>query len=175
MVRRLGVMFTGVALFCCGAASAEQPAGVASEVKQAYESLKTNLIRTAEKVPDSDYSFKPTPDVRTFAEVMEHVISAQTRACGAITGDHKTAPANLNDKSAIVSALHDAFALCDKAYGSLTDANMTETIQTPRGQHTRLAALVGNTIHDAEQYGILSVYMRIKGIIPPSSEHSSSR
>lgn len=61
-------------------------------------------------------------------------------------------------------------AQCDKAYASLTDANATEMIKTGRGERTRIGALIGNTTHDVEQYSILSVYMRLKGIVPPSSE-----
>ncbi len=172
--RRFLVGLLGTAALACSTLFA-QSGGVASEVKQAYESVKNNLMKTAEKVPEEDYSFKPTPDIRTFAEVMQHVISAQMHSCGAVTGEQKSVPSDLKTKPAIVDALRQAFAECDKAYSSLTDANMTEMIQTPRGQHSRLAALMGNTTHDAEQYGILSVYMRLKGIIPPSSEHAGGR
>lgn len=167
-------VFLAFAALCCGTAYA-QTGGVASEVKQAYESVKNNLMKTAEKVPEQDYSFKPTPDIRTFAEVMEHVVNSQLHACGAITGEHKTPSGDLKTKAGIVQGLREAFTECDKAYGSLTDTNMSEMIQTPRGQRSRLATLAGNTTHDAEQYGILSVYMRLKGIIPPSSEHSADR
>lgn len=83
--------------------------------------------------------------------------------------------ADLKMKGAMVDAQGDAFVECDKAYGSLTDANMTATIPRTRVQHSRLAALMSNTMHDAEQYCILSVYMRLKGIIPPSSEYSARR
>jgi hypothetical protein len=172
MTRLLG--FVAAAALACNTLYG-QSGGVASEVKQAYESVKNNLMKTAEKVPEEDYSFKPTPDIRTFAEVMQHVISAQMHSCGAVAGEQKSIPSDLKTKSAIVDGLREAFAECDKAYGLLTDANMTEAIRTPRGQHSRIAALMGNTTHDAEQYGILSVYLRLKGIIPPSSEHAGPR
>ena len=74
-----------------------------------------------------------------------------------------------------MAALNEAFAECDKAYESLTDANASEVIKTPRGQRTRLGALIGNTTHDSEQYGIMSVYMRLKGIVPPSSAGRSAK
>src|SRR5205823_14166308 len=78
-------------------------------------------------------------------------------------------------KTQIMAALNEAFAECDKAYESLTDANASEVIKTPRGQRTRLGALIGNTTHDSEQYGIVSVYMRLKGIVPPSSAGRSAK
>jgi hypothetical protein len=132
--------------------------------------VKNNLIKSAEKVPDADYSFKPTPEIRSFGEVMGHVVAAQSHTCGAILGQQSASPSKLETKSEIVSALKDAFAQCDKAYASLTDANATEMIKTGRGERTRIGALIGNTTHDVEQYSILSVYMRLKGIVPPSSE-----
>lgn len=150
---------------------AQNLSSVVNEVKQSYETVKNNLLKSAEKVPEEDYSFKPTPDIRSFAQVMGHVVAAQTHTCGVIAGDQKTAPPNLETKAQIVPALKQAFEECDKAYGSLTDANATEMVSTGRGQRTRLGALIGNTTHDVEQYSILSVYMRLKGIVPPSSEH----
>jgi uncharacterized damage-inducible protein DinB len=140
------------------------------EVKQAYESIKNNLLKTAEKVPEADYSFKPTPEIRSLGEVLGHVIAAQSHACAAINGGEAPPQSKLDSKAGIQAGLQAAFAECDKAYNSLTDANASELIKTPRGSRTRLGALMGNVVHDTEQYGILSVYMRLKGIIPPSSE-----
>lgn len=144
---------------------------LSADTKQAYESVKKNLLAAAEKVPEQDYSFKPTPEVRNFAEVLGHVSLAQTRTCGAIIGGGGGGTSMETSKAHVVDALKQSFAICDKAYESLTDANAAEIIKLPRGQKTRLGALAGNTTHDTEQYAILSVYMRLKGIVPPSSEH----
>lgn len=151
---------------------AQNLSAVITEVKQGYESVKNNLLKSAEKVPDEDYSFKPTPEIRSFGEVMGHVVAAEGHTCAAVLGDHSASHSKLETKTEVVSALKDAFAECDKAYASLTDANATEMVNTGRGQRTRLGALIGNTTHDVEQYSILTVYMRLKGIVPPSSEHS---
>jgi hypothetical protein len=157
------------------ALQAQNLSAVVGEVKQSYESVKNNLLKSAEKVPDADYSFKPTPEIRSFGEVMGHVVMAQGHTCAAISGEQSASPTKLDSKAEIVSALKDAFSVCDKAYASLTEANATEVIKTGRGQRTRLGALIGNTTHDVEQYSILSVYMRLKGIVPPSSERSSGK
>lgn len=160
-------LLTGVPLI-----QAQNLSGVITEVKQSYETVKNNLLKTAEKVPDEDYSFKPTPEVRSFGEVMGHVVAAQGHTCAAILGEQGGSHPKASTKAEIVSALKDSFAECDKVYGSLTDANATETVNTGRGQRTRLGALIGNMTHDVEQYSILTVYMRLKGIVPPSSERS---
>jgi hypothetical protein len=143
---------------------------MSTEVKQAYETVKNNLLKAAEKMPEKDYGFKPTPDIRSFAEVLNHVVMAQSHTCGAIAGEKASGMMGA-PKDALIGALKQSFAVCDKAYGSLTDANASEMVSTGRGQRTRLGALVGNTTHDVEQYAILSVYLRLKGIVPPSSEH----
>ena len=157
------------------AMQAQNLSSVITEVKQSYETVKNNLLKSAEKVPDADYNFKPTPEIRSFGEVMGHVVAAQGHTCAAILGEQSSSHQKPTSKAEIVSALKNTFAECDKAYGSLTDANATETINTGRGQRTRLGALIGNTTHDVEQYSILSVYMRLKGIVPPSSERSGGR
>ena len=146
---------------------------IAAEAKQAYTSVKNNIMKSADKVPDAVYAFKPTPDLRSFAEVLAHVAESQMRTCSAVLGEAKTVDAaSKTTKADMTAALQDAFSECDKAYDSLTDANALESIKTPRGQRSRIGALSGNTAHDSEQYGILSVYMRLKGIIPPSSDKS---
>lgn len=162
------------AFLCIGAVIARAQSGpsVVNEVKQAYESVKNNLLKTAEKVPEDAYSFKPTPEIRSFGEVLGHVIMAQSHTCAAVNGDQAPATSKLDTKASVTSALQAAFTECDKAYGSLTDANASEAIKTPRGSRTRLGALIGNLSHDSEQYGILAVYMRLKGIVPPSSDRS---
>ena len=68
-----------------------------------------------------------------------------------------------------MAALKESFAECDKAYDSLTDATAGEMTKAARPR-TKLGTLVGNTAHDNEMYGAMAVYMRLKGIVPPSSE-----
>jgi DinB superfamily len=154
-----------------GIVSAQTAPSVSAEIKQAYSRVKDNILKSADKVPDDAYSFKPTPELRTFAAVVNHVADSQMRTCAAVIGDQKEAStAARTSKADVVAALQASFTECDKAFDSLTDSNASETFKTPRGQRTRIGALTGNIAHDNEQYGILSVYMRLKNIVPPSSE-----
>lgn len=148
---------------------------MSTELKAAYNSVKNNLLKSADKMPDDGYAFKPTPDIRSFAEVLDHVAAAQMHACGAVTGEQKPVNAEAASKAEVTAALNAAFAECDKAYDALTDANAAEMIKTPRGERSRIGALAGNVAHDNEQYGILSVYMRLKGVVPPSSESAGRK
>ncbi|HEX4714836.1 MAG TPA: hypothetical protein VH164_07925, partial [Ktedonobacteraceae bacterium] len=80
-------------------------------------------------------------------------------------------PPETADKAAIVEALKASFAECDKAYGGITEANQTDMLQVgPVGKRSRLSMLWGNIAHDNEQYAILSLYLRLKGLVPPTSE-----
>ena len=150
------------------------PTGPAAEVQRAYQGLKANILKAAGNMPAEIYSYKPTPDIRTFARVVNHVTEAQGRSCGAANGTAgplPTVPPETADKAAIVGALQDSFAACDKAMASLTDANLTEMVQVgPAGKRSRIGLLWGTVSHDNEQYATLALYMRLKGLTPPSSE-----
>ncbi|HZQ54935.1 MAG TPA: DinB family protein [Bryobacteraceae bacterium] len=172
-MKRLTILGS-LAMFVCAAvvqAQSSAALSVSAEVKHAYDSVKRNILASAEKVPDSDYIFKPAPAIRSFAEVFGHIASAQMHACAGVLGQQPpSSTVETNSKTNVVAALKESFDECDKAYDSLNDANTTSAVSSFRGQMTRLGALVGNLSHDNEQYGILTVYMRLKGIVPPSSE-----
>ena len=143
---------------------------LSTEVKQAYTNTKNKILCAAEKMPEEHYSFKATPDVRTFGGWIAHVADANVRNCAAVNGEQKTGnAASKTSKADLTAALKESFADCDKAYDSLTDANATEMTKGQRPR-TKLGALAGNTAHDEEAYGSMAVYMRLKGLVPPSSE-----
>jgi len=145
-----------------------------SDVQRGYASLKANILKSADKMPAEDYTFRPTPEVRTFARVVNHVTEAQWHSCGAINGTAEAAqpkvPAETADKAAIVAALQASFAECDKAYASLTEGNMLQMISLGPITRARIGYAWGNVSHDNEQYATLALYMRLKGLVPPSSE-----
>ncbi len=177
-MRRIWMAGVVTGLIACGAAMGQTPAatatGPASEVQRSYAALKGNILKSADKMPPGDYQFKPTPDVRTFARVVNHISEAQLRSCGAAnhTGATEMAkvPAETADKATVVEALKASFTECDKAYAALTDANMTETFDAFGGKRSRVGLMWGNVAHDNEQYATLALYLRLKGLAPPSSE-----
>ena len=166
------IAFAVAGLMISGTALGQSP--LASEAQGSYARIKPNILKAADKMPAADYSYKPTPDIRTFARVVNHVTEAQLHICGAANNaDPSTlpkVPAETADKAAIVEALKASFAECDKAYAGLTDANMSEMLQAGPAKRSRLGLLYGNIAHDNEQYATLSLYLRLKGLVPPSSE-----
>jgi hypothetical protein len=144
---------------------------LSSEAKQAYNGIKNNLLRMADKVPEDQYAFQPVPEIRTFGQLVAHVADSQSGACSATLGEQKSVgAASKTSKADLVAALKESFAICDAAFNSLTDATANQMVKTRRGERTRLGTLVGVITHDNEEYGYMAVYLRLKGIVPPSSE-----
>ena len=145
---------------------------MSTELKQMYTGLKNNLTKMAEKMPEDNYSFKATPEIRTFGQLIGHIADSQARTCSVVNGGEakNLGASSKTSKADLVAALKESFAICDTAYDGLTDATASEMIKTPRGQRSKLGALAGNVSHSNEEYGYTSVYMRLKGIVPPSSE-----
>jgi ethanolamine utilization microcompartment shell protein EutL len=170
--------FSGVAYGQTAAPAAQAapagPAGPAGEVQRSYASQKNNLLKAAEKMPADQYQYKPTPDVRTFARVVNHVTEAQARSCGVANGtaqaDMVKTPADTADKDAIIAGLKASFAECDKAFAATTDTNFTELFTLGQNKRSRAGLMWGTVSHDNEQYSTLAMYLRLKGLVPPSSE-----
>jgi hypothetical protein len=153
-----------------GAAQAQSTNPLIAEGKQEYTNIKNFLLKAADKMPEEDYGFKPAPELQSFGERVAHM-SAQIRTCGAVKGEQKqSTAASKTSKVDLVAALKAAFDECDAAWDSITDANALEIIDAGRGKRSRLGTLISNTRHDNEVYGTMTVYMRLKGIVPPSSE-----
>jgi hypothetical protein len=160
-----------VLILCCASLSAQEPAGsFAGEAKQAYSRIETNLLKAAEKMPEEDYSFRATPEVRPFGELIAHVVQAQSHICGTILGSSPAPAAPGKTKADLIAALKASNASCDSAYSAVNDSNQAEVVGSGFLRHSRLGLLELNLQHDNEMYGTMSVYMRLKGLVPPSSE-----
>ena len=140
-----------------------------AETKGAYTAVKGYLTRAAAAMPEEDYSFKPTPDIRSFAALLAHIADHQTRYCSTALGARKDSGAlSKTTKADLVAALAASFAECDAAWGSITDTNATEMV----GQRSKLGTLILDVVHSNEEYGYMAMYFRLKGLVPPSSDHS---
>ncbi len=138
-----------------------------------YSNAKQDILRTADKVPDDKYAFKPVDTVRSLGQVLAHVADGQYEFCGGAAGKHddKKIEETAKTKAAIVAALKSAFAYCDDIYAGMTDAKAAEMMPAFGGAKlSRLSLLDFNVSHTMEHYGNLVTYMRILGMVPPSSE-----
>ena len=167
---------TALTILCAAAAFAQAQAGgnpTIAEFKQNYTQVKNNLIRMAEKMPAENYEYKPVAEVRTFAALMAHIADAQMRTCSTMnSGTAKSTDAgNSTSKDVIVAALKASFEECDKAWDSMNDSTASQMMAGRGGQRSRLWSLTFMTvIHNNEEYGYGAMYLRSKGIVPPSSD-----
>jgi uncharacterized damage-inducible protein DinB len=158
------------------AASAAAQNPVSDSLRGSWNGVKRNIKESAELMPEANYSFKPTPDVRSFGEILTHVAGASYVFCAAAKGEkspfaedsfEKTA----TTKAAILKVTTDAIMYCDGAFAAATDMTLGAMVQAPFGgnQVPRSNALIGQIGHDNEHYGNLVTYFRLKNLVPPSS------
>jgi uncharacterized damage-inducible protein DinB len=167
------------ALVCLAAASpraqATSPSPFLSELKKYYyEAVKRNVTAMVDKMPEEHFAFKPVPEIRSFGESVAHVADAQARNCNLVSGaGSKTLDAEKKKtKAELLAALKESFAICDVVFGALTDAQANEIVKMGQSgfQLTKLSLLVSMISHSNEQHGYMAVYLRLKGIVPPSTE-----
>ncbi len=169
-----GFVSIGVVLLAFTAPAVAQPGADATvaSVRGTFDMARGWLTKAAEQVPEEHYSFKPTPDVRSLGAILGHVADANFAICGAASGEK--APMSGVEKSKttkkdLTDALAQSFKFCQAAFDGL-GARGNETVKffLP-GTHTRLGVLAFNNAHDMEHYGNIVTYMRLKGLVPPSS------
>lgn len=154
---------------------AQGPNPTIDGLKTQYGVIKGYLAKTIEKVPEDILSFKPTPEVRSFGQLVGHVADGQFMICAGAAGE-KPPQAGIEKsattKAALTKALAESTAYCDKVMGGMTDKQGLEPVKFFFPNQTRALLLSFVISHDFEHYGNLVTYMRLKGIVPPSSEPS---
>jgi hypothetical protein len=157
------------------------PKDLSTWLRNSYGLNRKFLARTAEKMPEEFYGLRPGPqtEVRTFGQLIGHLANFNYRWCSDAKREknpqEETDFEKLTDKASLVKALNTALTYCDGAYAMLTDVNSLDIVQGTRDDGTkapvlRVSRLISNLAHNNEHYGNLVTYMRIKSIVPPSSE-----
>jgi uncharacterized damage-inducible protein DinB len=175
--------------FAQAGASAADP--VSAALKGSFDTITRYLAASADKMPEANFGFKPTPEVMSFGELLGHVANTHFSYCARVKGEKN--PNDGNDiqkktaKADIVKGLADSIAYCAAVYKDMTDARLLEPLPPPVAPpavpvpptkaaapppppQPKFARLMGNVTHDWEHYGNIVTYLRIKGLVPPSSE-----
>ncbi len=167
MKARLGI---ALALFATPATASAQ---VVSTLNPLYQSVRGFLIQSAEQMPAENYSFKPVGTVRTFGEIIGHLANESYLMCSAAQGAKNPKEAEdfekATEKAALVVAIKAALAYCDPLY-AMPDKAFMGQVELFGTKTTKLGVLAGNLTHDNEHYGNIITYLRIKGLVPPSSQ-----
>ena len=157
---------------------------LAGSAKAMHAMIRRNLAEAAANMPANEYAFRPTPQVRTFGQIIGHVVDANFFFCSQAAGEKSPATADyeqITDKAALVKALNDSLVYCDRVYAVTSDANFIQPMQIAHvvgagsTSTVRGAVLMYNIAHNNEHYGNLAVYMRLKGLVPPSTARVRQR
>jgi uncharacterized damage-inducible protein DinB len=174
----LAVVITAGVLAPSAFPAAQEPGAnpLSQSIREQWEGAKRNLLGSAKTMPSDKYAFKPVEAVRSFGAILAHVAGANYVFCSAARGEKSPHSEDAFEKSAktaaeITKALEASIAYCDVAYKALTDRTAGEAIEAPfgGGKSPRASALMGNTGHLQEHYGNLVTYLRMNGLVPPSS------
>ncbi len=170
--------FVCIAILGSASAAPAQDDAFAQAGKRTLQLVRTNVVKAAEQMSEENYSFKPTPDVRSFGELLGHVANANYMICSMATGAENPNKTNiektLTKKADLVKAVGESFAFCETQWDALTPAKAAESVKLFGAMDMpRSNALHFNTGHNFEHYGNIVTYMRLKGMVPPSSQRSN--
>src|ERR1700758_4919050 len=168
------VPFTLLAQVKSGAPATPPANPITASEKGLYSFVSNAVIGAAEKMPEENYSFKPTPEVRNFGQLVGHLADASYMFCSQAAGEAnpmKDIEKTKTSKADLVAAVKDAVAYCNKAFDSMTDAKGSQMVKLFNFDLARLTLFSLNTAHTDEHYGNMVTYLRLKGIVPPTSEN----
>lgn len=171
-------MFRASRFVCTAALTLSIPAAASAQsgpdgFRLMYEIAKGNVIKSAAQVDEAKFAFKPTPEVRTFGQLFGHIANANFMICSMSSGLPNPSKADFEKSTAkadLQKAVADSFAFCDQAWDAVTTANGNEPVDLFGMKHSRASGLSFNTSHIWEHYGNLVTYMRLNGMVPPSSQ-----
>jgi uncharacterized damage-inducible protein DinB len=154
-------------------AQSTSSAGAVATARAQWMGVTQNVTRAAEQVPESLYAFRPVATVRTFGELIAHVAGSQNMYCAIALGDPPRGEDEIEktkkSKTDLVAALKASTSYCARAYAQ-TDADANQMVNLFGANVSRLHTLLSNALHNGEHYGNIVTYMRIKGLVPPSSQ-----
>jgi uncharacterized damage-inducible protein DinB len=177
-MRRYSRFVTGIGLASCLTLGAQAPNALVSEARFQWSVVRDNLLKMAEKMPAENYTFKPMAEIETFGQRVAHIAGANLFICQGVAGQPsqpRPRPSTAS-KTELVALVKQSSTACDAVFDSLTDAAAMEKISSrlggpfpPEATRTKLATLYNLVRHSNEVYGYMCVYLRLKGIVPPSS------
>ncbi len=176
-MRSVQILAGAIALAAMSVSSAPVGAQAAdptmASVKAVYEMVKGYINKSAAMVPEDKYSYQPTKDVRTMGRLFGHIANASALICNTAGGMNGGGPASdaekMTSKADLQKALAAGFAACDHAFMMISAKNANEGVNLFGQSHSRVGAMAFNNAHLFEHYGNLVTYMRINGMVPPSS------
>lgn len=185
-MRRFRITTVSFAVLAIAAVSAARQAGdqapkvftLSGEMLRGYQSVQRNLVEAAEKMPEEHYSFKPTADIRPFGGLVAHAALQQFRMCSMLNGEPSKRKDEKEDtprtKTEAIALLKASTTYCDPLITPMTDAVMPELVRAGEMQVAKGLLPASLISHGQEMYGTMAVYLRLKGIVPPTTERQKA-
>lgn len=154
------------------------PKSMAEGLQRAHAGAFRNIIESAEKMPEADYTFVAAKEIRSFGGFIGHVINSSYGACSRAKGETNPNKEDFekvaHPKAKMVEGIKAASAYCDTVYNAQTDATLAEMIPQGQAQVPRGVLLLNNIAHNNNEYGQIVLVLRAKGIVPPSTERATA-
>ena len=140
--------------------------------------IQRDLLEAAEKMPEADYQFKPTAETRPFGQLVAHVALSQFGGCAALKGESSPRKDEKEEttrtKAQYVALLRESAAYCEPVFATITEDNVLGLVPVRNNQVARGLFLAGANAHGNEMYGTMAVYLRLKGLVPPTTERQNA-
>jgi len=175
-MKRMLVLSGVMVLAAAGPALAQKV--IAEALARSAAGTFRNLVESAEKMPEADYAFQATKETRTFAGFVGHTINAAYNNCSRAKGEpnpNKEDLEKVTAKAKLVEAAKAVQAYCDAVYAAQTDASLAEMVAAGQNQVPRAQLLIGVISHNMNEYGQKVILMRLKGIVPPTTERATRK
>jgi hypothetical protein len=146
---------------------------LSGEMLRGYQSVQRNLVEAAEKMPEANYGFRPTPEIRPFGQLVAHAALTQFGTCSLLKGEPSPRKDEKEDaprtRAEAIALLKASTEYCDPLVTPLTDTTMPEMVKAKDMQVAKGLLPASLISHGQEMYGTMAVYLRLKGIVPPTT------
>jgi uncharacterized damage-inducible protein DinB len=144
-----------------------------AETRNVFVNVSANTLKAAREMPENLYDFTPADGVRTFRELVAHIADVQSTLCSNINGSKSTKTQQNQSKEAVVNALAASVTECQISFSELSAENANTLVRAPVGQVTHLVALLYIITHESEEYGQMSIYLRLNHLLPPATDDTT--
>ena len=155
-------------LFIASASLAETPAPAAGEYAKHFGALSQLSVAVAQAMPPDQYGFRPHPESMDFGQLMSHIATTNYQFCAGLKDTDTPKLPSPTGKDDVVKFLGDSFDYCSGIISSLTENQLGKAHNSPDGHLPGRDVLLAMYIHVAHHRGQAEIYLRDKGIKPPS-------
>jgi hypothetical protein len=176
-VRALTVVLLAIPAVALAQEQMKPPSGpitMSGQLVKAFDNMQKDIAEAASRMPEDQYGFKPTPEIKPFGQLVAHLAIAQFRDCAILKGEPSP---KKDEKEEATRTKADAIALlkastdyCAPLVNALNESSLTELASVEKMQVQKGLIPIELAVHGMEMYGTMAVYLRLKGLVPPMTE-----